>query len=154
MGDRSLLGQLAPASRVAFVTPVDTTDTWPGEKLYERSIGTIRGRNVDMFLLMAPHGMIPESSAARHPEIRSYVTEPELRVVGKDTAAGVRAWLDSNGMNYKRIVVLDLGGLGMTIWNRAVAGSPASRKVRLVKVYRGVNLTSDYVRRTLKSAVS
>ena len=154
MGDKSLLNQLVPASRVAFVAPVETSDIWPGERLYECVVGPLRAPGVDLFLLAAPHGIIPESSASRHPELRTYVTAPELRIVGKDAAAGVRAWLESNGRCYKRIVVLDVGGSNMPIWNRAVAGSSAARKVRLVKVYRGVNLTSDYVRRTLESAVS
>ena len=154
MGDGSLVGQLAPLSRFALIIPAETTDMWPGRDLYERVFGPLRSHKVDLALLAAPLGIVPESSAVRHPELRVCLSEPELRVMGVDAAVAVRAWLDLQGSLYKRIVVVDTGGHGVSIWNRAISGSSVACRVRLVKVYRGLNLTSDHVSRVLKGAVS
>jgi len=154
MGAASLVGQLAPPSRVALIVPAETADMWPGRELYERVFAPLRSSGTDLMLLAAPMGIVPESSASRHPELRVYLSEPELRVMGVDAAAGVRAWLELTGRDYKRIVVVDTGGHGISIWNRAIVGSSHARRVRLVKVYRGVSLTSGHVRRVLERAVS
>lgn len=150
MAGPSILATLAPR-KVAVLLPAVPDVFWPKTPLYESLLEDLRGPRVDLFSLLLPFGVVPESSLTRFPELFSSSYDENERVAMREATLRMRAWLDAEAPIYQRVLVVGWGP-AMSAWSRAVVGVRGA-KIQLVSVPQRQGLRSTLIRARLLHAV-
>ena len=143
---KDFLRGLAPR-RKALVLPFVMDRFSPGSSSYEDLVGTHRGV-VDVFALVNPFGIMSEKEIIAHPEILRVSAQTPDRKGRKESAVRLRAWLNTHGERYGTIGLIATGP-HMPVWSRAVQGSSAASRVRLIPVHKGTGLRGSVLKRNI-----
>lgn len=147
----SLVGAIAPKRR-ALMVPLTADGMVPGAPPYEALVRPLRSEMLAVFGLTMPFGVLSERAIMLHPEIIRVGRGAPERLSEREARARIRAWMDTEGPTFERIVLLSYGPM-MPVWSRAVQGSAAAPKVKLVQVHRRGGLGDTVLARKLKRAV-
>lgn len=140
MGSPSILDGLmrsGPVSkgRRAFLFPV-LPGFRPGQPIYEQTIDPIRrASHVDILGLTVPFGPMSEDALATFgPLLDLYGSSDTSRFDLEQTGAiRTRAWLDTTGPLYERLVLLShLPAKTLRHWTRAVPFHPIADRIRII----------------------
>jgi hypothetical protein len=133
------------------VVPVIGGDFEPGSPSYEWLLRDMRSE-ADLFLLALPFGVISEQSFYRYPELLDEHEESQ-RMAYQEGLVNTRAWLEDASLGYARIAVVKRGPL-MELWSKAVVGSPAAKRVRVVPVNSRLGWRDTLLRKRISRALA
>ena len=120
----------------AIVVPVDGGSLSPGSPRWEAFFGAIRAPGIDVFGLYPSVGIMHERDARRSPRyVAAHGSMGERHAI-EEAALRLRTWLHAHSPAYDQVVFL-AGGPLTPIWSRAVAGTPAARRVKVIPVRNG-----------------
>ena len=140
-----LLG-LAPR-RKALVLPFVMDRFSPGSSSYEELVASHRGA-VDVFALVNPFGIMSEKEIIGNPEILRVTAQTPDRLARRESAVRLRAWLNTHGERYGTIGLVATGP-HMAVWSRALQGSPAASRVRIIPVHKGTGLRGSVLKKNI-----
>lgn len=138
--------------RRALVLPVDDSFA-PWTPLYAQIVDRLRKHvpRLDVFGYAVPLGIVSHRRLIDFPELIRGELPTTEREAARETAVRVRAWMDSRGPSYHRIVLLSHGPT-MPVWSRAVRKCDTNRRVRVVTHPSNQRLSTN-VFRPLRSAL-
>lgn len=151
MAVSSILATLAPR-KVAVLLPAVPEVFWPRTPLYESLAEDLRGPRVDLFAVVLPFGIVPESSLLRSPELFSSFYGQNERAALREAVLRMRVWLNEEGPVYQRVILVAWGP-AMHAWSRAVVGTKNGVKIQIVTVPRKQGLRSTMIQTRLTNAV-
>lgn len=132
----SILSSLMSPPTSAIVVPVEGESLSPGSPRWEAFFGGIRAPGIDVFGLYPIVGIMHERDARRSPHyVAAHGSMGERHAI-EEGALRLRAWFYAQAPSYDQVVFL-AGGPLTPIWSRAVAGTPAAHRVRVIPVRNG-----------------
>ena len=119
--------------RSALIVPVEGESLSPGSERWESFFKGLRATSLDVYGLYPIVGIMHERDALRSPHFVAAHGTMKDRSAIEEGALRLRTWLYTDGSSYDQIVFL-AGGALTPIWSRAVAGTPAAHRVKIVPV--------------------